>query len=272
MISKAFLKNFVACAMIFTLVHCHSKHEEQEEREKKIDVQELPEDFYLPSQVWNLIAPKGVSAEAAGGHGGGGGGGEGGHGGGGAPAADGKVPEVGSRSTPVIFSPVQIVLAEKNPGVLRWPKVIIQFPLGGGKLDFKEYLTGVIGTFYVRFVSGTGAEEKDPGEMEIYYWSQAKKRKVENDVYGSGCNKIIQLSQKKINDEDKLGLKVNTKDDRYLSVLAGHYFFVKRTGKEILVSQIQMTNSDLSMHMCDAVSIKKNSAKGDQNDASSEHE
>lgn len=259
---------FMMAIVAMAFLGCSHKHDEIE-LEKKIEIQELPTDFILPSQVWDLIAPRGGAAASAAG---GGHGEASGHGGGGGAAADGKVPDIGTKAMPIIFSPVQVMLVEKNPGVLRWPKVTIQFPLGGGKLDFKEYLTGVVGTFYVRFINATTAEDKEALEPEVFFWSRARKRNIEGEVFGSGCNKILELSLSKIKIEDKLGIKVNTKDARYLSVLGGHYFFVKRTPKEVFVSQIEMTNSDLPQHLCDPVQVQKNLPKGDGHDSRSEHE
>lgn len=253
------LSFFLALAM---MAGC-TKHESHEEESKKIEIQELPSDFFLPSQIWSLILANPTAP--ADGHGAPAGHGEG-------AGADGKVPDVGSKSQPIIFSPAQIILVEKNPGVLKWPQITIQFPLGGGKLDLKDYLTGVIGTFYVRFLFTAAEGEKEALEPEIYYWSRAKKRRIEDEVFGSGCNKIIELSTKKIAKEDKLGIKINTKDDRYLSVIAGHYFFVKRTPKDTQVSQIEITNSDLTQHLCEPIQNRKNAEKGTEHDSRSNHE
>jgi hypothetical protein len=238
-------------------VSCSQKSDELEQ-EKKIEIQELPADFVLPGKIWDLIAPRGGTVTP-------------GHGTNG-PAADGKVPDVGTKTMPIIFAPVQVMLVEKNPGVLRWPKVVIQFPLGGGKLDFSNYLTGVVGTFYVQFINAFTAEDKETLEPEVFFWSRAKKRVIDREIIGSGCNKILELSLSKLKVEDKLGIKVNTKDARYLSVLAGHYFFVKRTPKQIFVSQIEMTNSDLQQHLCEPAQLNKKPSQGGSHDSRPEHE
>ncbi len=241
------------------------KHDNHDIEIKKIEIQELPNDFFLPSRIWRLVTSPGEKTA------------ETGHGNAAdshaAAGKDAKVPEVGTKTQPVIFSPAQIMLIEKNPGVLKWPQIIVQFPLGGGQLDLKDYLTGVVGTFYVRFISTSAENEKEVIDPEIFYWSRARKRRIENEVFGSGCNKIVQLSMKKILAEDKQGIKVNTKDHRYLSVLAGHYFFVKRSPKETQVSQIEITNSQIHQHLCEVVQTHKSSdEKGAKDDPSSIHE
>ncbi|MFN8945787.1 MAG: hypothetical protein ACK5WZ_14315, partial [Pseudobdellovibrionaceae bacterium] len=189
-----------------------------------------------------------------------------------------KVPIIDAKKVPIIFSPITIMLVEKNEGVLKAPQILIQFPLGGGRLDLKDYLTGVVGSFYVRFansiVDENSEEKKDKvtSTDEIYFWSRGKKRKIEDAVFGSGCNKIMELSPAKMADQDAMGIKVNTKNDRYVSVIGGHYFFVKRREKDILLSQIEITNSDLAVHLCDAVSAHKSTVKGVDDDSSSENE
>ena len=147
----------------------------------------------------------------------------------------------------IVFSTVDVILEEKNPGILKYPQIKVSFPRGGGELDFKDYLTGRTGTFFIKFVP---TQMQGQTSDEVIFWSRAKKRRIESEIHGSGCNKILKMGSKWKELQLKKGIEVNTHSDRYLSVLGGHLFFVSRKDKEVYLSQISLTHSNKQELFC----------------------
>ena len=153
------------------------------------------------------------------------------------------------KNSPPLFSfyPLQVKLLEHNQSVLKKPSVIYNFPKGGGLIDLKDVLTGQ-GSFYFSFP----AEQFDENHelLHLYYMSNSPKIKIENDEFGTGCGKWVDLKSnfKKFKSEDYL--KLNTHDLRYLRVLAGTYVFIFKQAKNIFLSQLTITDSRYTTELC----------------------
>jgi hypothetical protein len=226
----------------FLFLGCGHDGEHESELEEVELLNVLPDDFLTPETVWNLIlneSEKPAQQETK-------------------PAAEKEhnehsdVPNVANTQSldlySIVFSAVEVVLQEKNPGILKSPQMKVSFPRGGGQLDLKQYLTGRTGTFFVKFVpvslQGSTSEE-------VLFWSRAKKRRIDGEIHGSGCNRVLKMGPQWKKNQSERGIEVNTHRERFLSVLGGRYFFVSRKDKEIFLSQIFITHSDHKDLFCD---------------------
>lgn len=145
------------------------------------------------------------------------------------------------------FLPATIEMVEKTPGVLKTSPVVLQLTAGGGKIDLAQYLSGNQGTFYIRLRFGNEAEDKEP---RIFFLSNARKRRIGDEIWGTGCNSYTDITDYYRKTLSKSGLAVNTTQARYVSLLAGSFVFAANDGKQIALSQISLTDSTQERLLC----------------------
>lgn len=151
------------------------------------------------------------------------------------------------------FFPVIVTLQEKSDGVLNENSEKIVLPRGGGDVDLSKYVKGDKGTFTVQF----DLEDYKPEDLQVYYISQARKRKIDGDIWGAGCRKFLNITSYFLSTAAKDGLVVNTTRNRHLTVLGGNFVFVRKSGKQILLSQVTFTDSSQPQLFCDGISAEK---------------
>lgn len=149
----------------------------------------------------------------------------------------------------ITFSSVKVRLVEKTPGVLVEPEVEIKLPRGGGQIDLSQFVVDKQGTFRVFFDLEEMTDEK---ELKAYFISRARKRKIDGEVWGAGCNKYMNIKPFMTGAGQKTGIEVNTTRLRHLSVLGGTFFFSSGP----LVTQVTLTDSKQSHLFCDSVTEK----------------
>lgn len=150
--------------------------------------------------------------------------------------------------TPVyIFIPIQVTLTEGSDLVLKSSPITFNFPKGGGLIDLKDVVTGQ-GSFYLNFPKEQF--ETLPELMHLYYISQAPVKKIDSEKFGLGCGKWIDIKNKFSQLQKPDFLKVNSTDQRYLHVLAGHYLFVFRNNNQIYLTQLSITDTRYSDKLC----------------------
>lgn len=144
------------------------------------------------------------------------------------------------------FSAIQVRLVEKNPGVLIDPEVVIKFPRGGGEIDLAQVVKDQAGTFRVYFdLEEVASDDK----MKAYFISQARKRKIDGEVWGAGCNKYMDIKKFILGAGKDHGIEVNTSRSRHDSVLGGTFFFASGTQ----ITQITFKDSKQAHLFCDSV-------------------
>lgn len=150
--------------------------------------------------------------------------------------------------TPVyIFVPLLAELVDKSVGVIQGSPKRISFPKGGGRLDLKDVVTGQ-GSFYLSFPADQFA--KLPDLVHLYYVSQSPLKKIGNESFGLGCGKWVDIKNKFSSLKKDKFFKLNTTDQRYLYVLAGHYVFVFRENNQVYLSQLTITDSRYTNELC----------------------
>lgn len=192
------------------------------EHAEAVKVDELPEDFKIPANVWNIIEK----------------------------APDEKSTAEASNAG-IFYSTVQVYLAEKNSEILRSPAYVIDLPRGGGTVDLASYLTGNQGSFYVGFE--LPSEFQEGTNFKAIYISQARKRRLENRIYGAGCNQYFEITPKFIEMMKTEGIKANTTRQRHVTLLAGHYIFSVMKDNRIYLTQVTLTDSNDKNLLCEAL-------------------
>lgn len=197
-----------------------SKHEAAEEI-PSVSIDDIPGEVRIPSMVWDQIEGK-TASEAEGGH-------------------EAAAPEADSSSgAGVLFMPVDVILVEKNPGVLKEPAVRIRLPRGGGRIDLNDYVGGREGSFFVRF---EWPEVEDSKTLKSWFVSKARKRRIGDEIWGAGCKTVLTMSHGLMKAMAEGGLKVNTTRNRHLTVLGGHFVFSAVKNGQTFTAQVTLTDS-----------------------------
>lgn len=229
-----YCRSLLIFSMFLSVVSCKEKMPSYHAEEyQEIKYEDLPEDIKVPTKIWEMVEFKGAGAEKAEAHGGG-------HGEGtAAPAA----------SKNLVFSDLQIFLVEKNPGVVAGEAVKISLPKGGGTVDLSRFITNKQGTFYVGFEFPEFAEAQ---AKKVIFVSNTKKRRIGNQVFGAGCNQIFDITDRFMQEMKGDGLKVNTTQERYLSVMGGTFLFAAQKGSDVFLAQVTFTNPQQAALFCGA--------------------
>lgn len=200
--------------LTFILLSCKKNHEMTHENFRSIKIDEIPQDFQVPSQLWDQIQHK-------------------------------SAPD---QEDTIIFLPISVNLKEKNPGILKSNELSIEFPRGGGLVDLSQWVTQENGTFFLKFDL---SEFKSFEKVEAYFYSRARKRKVDDEVLGMGCNKFSRLSPPFLKLITTEGLAVNTTRNRHLTVIGGRWIFVARDlSNKIYISQVTIADSNEKDMFC----------------------
>lgn len=183
----------------------HSGHEEP--KLEVIDLtDQLPDDFSVPDVVWKSMKP--------------------------------KMPD--DKEKPIIYTMAHISLKEKNKGVLRKPLLKYEFARGGGELDLSRVVGTASGTFYMQVDL---PELENALAKKVFFISQSRKRKVEDEILGSGCQKIMDISTQFFKQVKEGGIKINTTRDRHDSIMGGHMIFLGETEKNWFLTQVTFFDS-----------------------------
>ncbi len=146
-----------------------------------------------------------------------------------------------------MFIPLQVQFSELNDGVLKSPVMRFNLPKGGGNIDLKDVVTGV-GSFYLSFPA-----DQFEGKAELihlYYISNSPVKKIENENFGLGCGRMIDLKKSfgKLQKPDFL--KLNTSEQRYLYVTSGRFVFVFKESSRIYMAQLTISDSRYLKELC----------------------
>jgi hypothetical protein len=146
-----------------------------------------------------------------------------------------------------VYMPLQVEFREKGHGVLKDSPLLFSFEKGGGQVDLKEVVAGQ-GTFFMSFPAGQFSETAEL--MHLYYISQAPVRKIDQENFGLGCGKWVDIKSRFKKLQNPEFLKLNTTQLRHLFVLAGHYVFVFKETNQIYLSQLSVTDSRFTNELC----------------------
>ncbi|MEK6773325.1 MAG: hypothetical protein AABY64_05260 [Bdellovibrionota bacterium] len=231
------LIKFVFSFLLIVTVGCSSKKENADVEARVIKIDDLQKDFKIPTSLWKAFVAEESHATPAPS------GGEGEHGGGGGASDKASF----AKESQIVFVPMKVHFIEKNEGVLKSRKLTIELPRGGGQIDMADWTTDESGTFYIKFEMNEPATQE---EMKVFFLSQARKRKIENEVLGMGCNKFVELGSSYKAAMKGFGLSVNTTRNRHLTVTGGRWFFVALEGGKTYISQVTITDANQKDLFC----------------------
>lgn len=218
---------FFQSLLLATLVSC-TKHSEEESAEPEVTmVDELPEDFVVPQVVWDSMkvkAPEEKKEEAKGGEG----------------AEGGEAAAGATKEKPILYSSVKVILKEKNKGVLKKPVMAYDFSRGGGELDLATVIGSQAGSFFLSFEL---PEYENALQKKAFFVSQSRQRKVDGEILGSGCRKVLDVSTQIYKLGKDTGMKINTTRKRHDSILGGHMIFLAETEKNWFLTQVTFYDS-----------------------------
>lgn len=159
---------------------------------------------------------------------------------------------VGTASVQSVYllAPIQAVLFSESNAVIKDNPSRITFPNGGGKLDLAPYVTGQ-GSFYLSFPK----EQFDslPTLEKLYFISDSPKKKIDDEEFGLGCGKFIEIKKQFESLQKKNFLKLNTTDLRYLYVVSGYYIFVFKNNNQIFLTHLHVTDSRYPDNFCSSL-------------------
>lgn len=147
---------------------------------------------------------------------------------------------------------IKIRFLEKNQNVLKNKETSFNLTKGGNVFDLQDLIGNVKGTFYLSF--DIDDEYKDEN-TKVYFISNSKKRRISDEIIGSGCGKYFDISKKFKDNFVKKSFAVNTTKDRHVSTLAGTFLFVLNKNDQTILSQVSFTDSKLSHLLCEGHSL-----------------
>jgi hypothetical protein len=201
--------------LAYSFLSCTKAHVEEEFQ--ILRVEDLPQDFRVSSKIWDVT----------------------------------KSTDPAIKDKPIFYGPMQIKFWQKKPGLLKDGNVIFEFASGGGGIDLSQVVNGQQGTFYVSF-DMPGIEKVV--KHRAYHISRSRQRKVDGEVIGTGCKKLLDLSSGigKLNFKNEI--KLNTTRDRHVSLLAGNFVFLTETDSNWIVSQVTFYDTKRQDLICPEVS------------------
>lgn len=240
------LRLFCISWMLVLLGACSKEVEVEIKDYNELKIDELSEDIIVPAKVWDLLEYKDpvITAHEKGGHG------DGNvrsnaHG----EAKGGGETKSAVQSKETTLADVNIYLADATPGVVKGSPVKIKMPRGGGTLDLANYITDVEGSFYFRIEYPAF---EDSSGQKVVFQSKTKKRKLDDKIWGAGCNQILDITKLFIKNMSKNGLKVNSTRQRHMTVLGGTFFFSAKIESGFSVAQVTIKDSKHKNIFCGA--------------------
>jgi hypothetical protein len=199
--------------LMFVLSAC-TQHNQFETSENDLAiVDQLPEDFPVPQVVWDSMKSKNPD----------------------------------EKEKPIIYTSVKLFLKEKNKGVLKKSLFAYEFARGGGELDLSTVLGPYSGTFFLGFEL---PEFENVYQKKVFFISESRQRKVDDEILGSGCNKVLDISTEFFKKNKDKGIEINTTRSRQDSILGGHLIFLAETEKNWLLTQVTFFDSSRTDLFC----------------------
>lgn len=196
---------------------------------EKIEVEKSAKEFKIPAELWDLILNDSKSATAES-----------------AKKSDNKE-EKKDEAPILVWLPVKVQLSAVSEDILKNKNIEFDFSMGGGDIDFSKIVIGDKGSFYIKFLL---EEFKEPAKVKVFFYSSAKKRKIDDDVYGSGCNVYFEITKKFFAENGKLGIKTNVTDNRHISIFGGHFIFASKNEGKIYLTQVSFKDSTKLDYFC----------------------
>ena len=206
-------------SITFFLSSCSRFKIQEAEFTKKEVLQNWPDEIVIPSLVWDQVENKVVHSETQ----------------------DHSAPQKSAASLKSVqFDTVTVLLYEKTPGTLVAPSIEITLPKGGGNIDLAKYVNSKPGSFLLSFRVNYGETSES---LKVQYVSRARKRRLNNKIYGMGCQSVADLKNYYLKTIEPEGLLLDTTRSLYLSVILGDFIFSYDKDLNTMLTRVSFTDS-----------------------------
>lgn len=130
-------------------------------------------------------------------------------------------------------------------------KVHFQLPTGGGQLDLANVIKGRRGGFHMQMKISKLPENP---ELRVFYLSGARRRTLQNEEYGAGCEKWAEITSWWAKHSHEPLLTYAT-DQRHVSVLAGTWLFAAISGADLWLGALTFSDSRWPQLQCDPAQL-----------------
>lgn len=197
---------------------CIQSSNEKQINYQKVQMTQLPKDFKLPKMIFDQL--------------------------------DSKIRDENKNLMPVYnFTSLKVRLSARRSEVIKMP-VEISYPTGGGELNLNQYIL-TDGVFSWSIVEENFSHL--PTLEHIYYMSDALIKKIDQDSFGMGCGKFVDLIQSKNNFFNHQKNTFSTVGQRHLLALAGHYVFIFRNKNQVWLTSLYITDSRYTDLFCSSI-------------------
>lgn len=146
-----------------------------------------------------------------------------------------------AKQVPLRYMKLNVGLRELHRGVLSQPGLLLRFGQGGGSVDFADYIKGKSGSFVITVKIPIEKEKME--RFAVFFWSNGKPRKIGETIYGSSCDKVLNITNYFKSTMSDSGIQVSVDKQKYLTLLAGTYVFAMKMDSTLFVSQLTVKDS-----------------------------
>jgi hypothetical protein len=110
-------------------------------------------------------------------------------------------------------------------------------------VDLASYVKGKTGTFYLSIESQPLQQEVSGLDgLRVFFISRGVKRKIGKESLGAGCDTLMDISNLYAQNLSR-GFKLAATQQRYVSVLAGTYYFIWPIKEVLNVGTVTLEDS-----------------------------
>ena len=139
-------------------------------------------------------------------------------------------------------------LTQPKTRALKGPTRIMT-PPGGGSIDLADYVLPLKGAFQMKVALEDEHHQSQP-ISKVYFISQSKQRKIEDENYGAGCGKYMDITSYFNKQMKKSGFDLYTADQRYVSVVRGTFILVSYLPEALQLASVTFLDSRYTKWDC----------------------
>jgi hypothetical protein len=129
--------------------------------------------------------------------------------------------------------------------------ILFEIPKGGGVIDFQSIIPAVPGKFNLKVKLKKNSEDISGSEaIKVYFVSNSHKRKIDKEEFGNGCDSYYVVTSYFKNQLSSGNSLFFTKEQRYLSFLAGTYVFTLVAQDEINIATVSFEDARFPNLQC----------------------
>ncbi len=138
--------------------------------------------------------------------------------------------------------PLNISVVSPKKGVFNTNYTQIGLATFGANIDFAE-LGSDKERGPVELDFKTDLKEEEMKDLQVYYSSNSRRRKIDGEQIGNGCNVLLDLTSYFKNEVFKRHILLHTGQMRHISAVAGTFYFVSAEPQRLRISQVTFTDS-----------------------------